>query len=91
MQRGDNQVIQYLIICRSLTYAQRTAKVLERAGISAYVMRPPMEISGEGCMYCVKVSEKRLSDALIALNNANMGHGKIYMLDSDGKSSEVRL
>lgn len=50
-----------------------------------------MEISGESCAYCVKVSEKRISDALVALNNANMGHGKIYMLDSNGKSSEVRL
>lgn len=84
-------MISYLIICRSLTYAQRTARILERAGISAIVMRPPYEISGEGCAYCVKVSEKRISDALIALNNANMDHGKVYILDSAGKSSEVRI
>ena len=84
-------MIHYLIICRSLTYAQRTARVLERAGITAIVMRPPMEISGDGCRYCVKVSEKRISAALIALNNANVIRGKIYMLKDDGSSSEVAL
>ena len=84
-------MIQYLIICRSLTHAQRTARVLERAGITAIVMRPPMEISDEGCTYCVKVSEKRMSSALIALNNANMSRGRIFMLRDDGSSSEVSV
>jgi hypothetical protein len=84
-------VIHYLIICRSLTYAQRTARVLERAGITAIVMRPPMELSDEGCMYCVKVSEKRMPAALIALNNANMSSGKIYMLNHDGSSREIAV
>ena len=31
-------MVYYLIICRSLTYAQRTAAVLERAGISPEVL-----------------------------------------------------
>ena len=29
-------MLYYLIVCRSLTYAQRTAHVLERAGIPLY-------------------------------------------------------
>ena len=28
-------MVYYLIVCRSLTYAQRTASALERAGITA--------------------------------------------------------
>ncbi len=35
----------YLIMCRSLTYAQRVSNALERAGISARVLRSPSEIS----------------------------------------------
>ena len=31
-------MVYYLIICRSLTYAQRTAAALERAGIGADIL-----------------------------------------------------
>ena len=31
----------YLIMCRSLTYAQRVSNALERAGIPARVLRSP--------------------------------------------------
>ncbi len=78
-------------MCRSLTYAQRTAKVLEHAGISTIVMRPPVKIPEKGCIYCVKISEKRLRDALIALNYAGMSHGKIYILYADGSGAEVKV
>lgn len=84
-------MVSYLIICRSLTYAQRTAKVLEHAGISALVMRPPIKIPEKGCIYCVKISEKRLRDALVALNNEGMSHGKIYILYADGSGGEVMV
>ena len=42
-------MVYYLIVCRSLTYAQRTASALERAGITAHILRSPKMISGEGC------------------------------------------
>ena len=51
-------MVYYLIICRSLTYAQRTAAVLERAGITAHIMRTPSSISHGGCSHAVKVSER---------------------------------
>ena len=41
-------MVYYLIVCRSLTYAQRTASALERAGITAHILRSPKMISGEG-------------------------------------------
>ena len=82
-------MVHYLIMCRSLTYAQRTAKALERAGITAIVMRPPVELSREGCAYCVKISERRLSDALVTMKRAGLSHRKIYSLYSDGTSKEV--
>ena len=65
-------MVYYLIICRSLTYAQRTAAVLERAGITARILRSPKSIAGEGCSHAVKVSERRLAEALVLLNRAEL-------------------
>ena len=61
-------MLYYLIVCRSLTYAQRTASALERAGITAHIMRSPKSIAGEGCSHSVKVSQRNLPDALRILH-----------------------
>lgn len=84
-------MINYLMICRSLTYAQKAAKVLERAGITVSVTRTPQGLSEKGCGYCIKVPERRLSQALATLKNANLSPTKIYVLFSDGNYSEVEL
>jgi len=82
-------MLQYLIMCRSLTYAQRSARVLERSGITAIVTKAPQGASQEGCAYCVKVSERRLADALRALKNAELGPKKVFVMDSSGGIREV--
>lgn len=84
-------MINYLIMCRSLTYAQRTAKALEKAGITGVIQRTPQNITTDGCGYCIKVSEKHLSDALVTLQNSDISHGKIFMMYSDGRYSEVQV
>ena len=84
-------MVYYLIVCRSLTYAQRTASVLERAGITARILRSPKSIAGEGCSHAVKVSERRLSDALVLLNRAYLPPKRIYMMEADGSYREVDL
>ena len=84
-------MVYYLIICRSLTYAQRTAKLLERYGISAYIMRTPRTIAGEGCSHAVKVPQRRLNDALRILSRAGMTPQRIFVLEPDGSYREVAL
>lgn len=84
-------MIYYLLICRSLTYAQRAAKALERVGITAIVSRIPQLISADGCGYCVKVSSKHVSNALIALKDAEQYPLKIFVLYADGNYGEVKL
>lgn len=84
-------MVYYLIICRSLTYAQRTAAALERAGITAYIMRAPKTIAGEGCTHAVKVSERRLSDALQVLKRVEMSPQRVFIADADGSYKEVQL
>ena len=82
-------MINYLLVCRSLTYAQRTARALERAGIGAMVVRTPGNIQTHGCGYCVKIPEKRLSETLVTLKRHELSPSKIYMMYSDGRATEV--
>lgn len=84
-------MVYYLIICRSLTYAQRTAAALERAGITAHIMRTPQTLSGNGCSHAVKVSERRLSDALAVLKRAELSPSRVYFISADGSYKEVAL
>ncbi len=84
-------MVYYLIVCRSLTYAQRTAAALERAGITAHMLRSPRSISGDGCSHSVKVSQRSLSDALIVLNKVGLNPEKVYITTGDGSYREVSL
>lgn len=80
---------RYLIMCRSLTYAQRASSALERAGITAVVARAPQGLTRNGCGYCVSVSGNRLDAALPVLERANVPRGKVYRAEPDGRYVEV--
>ena len=84
-------MVYYLIICRSLTYAQRTAQALERAGITAHILRSPRSISGEGCSHAVKVSERNLADALTILGRVGLAPRRVFIQSADGSYKEVQL
>lgn len=79
----------YLIICRSLTYAQRTAAVLERAGIHAPIQRAPKPAAEEGCSHAVRVTEQQLTRALTVLNRAEMSPTRIFLQSRGGDLREV--
>lgn len=83
-------MLYYLIVCRSLTYAQRTAAVLERAGISAYMLRSPKSIAGEGCSHSVKIAQRNLAAALTVLNRVGLNSNRIYIAAGDGSFKEVQ-
>ena len=80
---------QYLIVCRSLTYAQRAQKLLERSGISATLARAPAEATGTGCGYCAKLPGKRLADALKVLKQNGFTPVKILVSRDNGTYDEV--
>ena len=83
--------MRYLIMCRSLTYAQRAAKILERHAISAGVTRAPAGHSGNGCSYCVTVAYGRGIAAADILRREGLLQGKIYQQNTDGTVKEVFL
>ncbi len=82
-------MLYYYLNCRSLTYAQRTAKVLEQGGISASIRRTPKQISGKGCGYSVKLSGRNLSAALNLLDSRNMRPLNVYLVDGYGGYREI--
>lgn len=84
-------MVYYLIICRSLTYAQKTAAALERVGITAHVMRSPKSVSESGCSHAVKISERRLADSLQVLKRVGMSPERVYIISADGSHKEVSL
>lgn len=84
-------MVYYLIVCRSLTYAQRTAVALERAAITAHVMRSPKSIAGEGCSHSVKISQRNLAEALVVLKRVGLSPSRVYINESDGSYKEVEL
>lgn len=79
----------YFIPCRSLTYAQRTAKVLERTGIPTYLSRTPKTIAREGCGHGVKIAEKNIQQALTVLKKVELTPPHLYHSDGDQTFQEV--
>lgn len=84
-------MLYYIIVCRSLTYAQRTERVLERVGITATLMRLPRSLSQEGCGYGVKIAERNLPRALQTLNQNELSPRKVFLAGGEGGYQEVAL
>ena len=81
--------MQYLFMYRSLTYAQRSAKILEHAGITGTVTKLPRSAGTRGCSYGVLVSPKRLRQASEALDTAGIPPEKVFVRSTDGTVREV--
>lgn len=79
---------RYLIMCRSLTYAQRASAALERAGITAPIFRAPQELTTMGCGYCLGIQGHRFQTALRVLDAAGVPYGRLFR-DEDGRYTEV--
>jgi hypothetical protein len=82
-------MLNYLLICRSVTYAQRTAKTLESAGISAIVTRAPHGLQNGGCAYCVRVPGRHIAAALVAVKNAGLPSARVFTQSENGGFREV--
>jgi hypothetical protein len=83
--------MQYLLICRSLTYAQQGARALERVGITATVSRVPKTITTRGCAYCIIVSAKAKERALTQLRGLELGPERVFLRREDGSFQEVEI
>jgi len=76
-------MVNYLMIYKSLTHAQKAAKLLERAGVASTIQKAPRGSAGEGCTYAVSVSERNLPPSLSVLRGAGMSPLKILSVYDD--------
>ena len=80
----------YLFLYRSLTYAQWAAAALERAGITAYLVRTPASLSGQGCGYSLRLSVRDGSDGMAVLRHHGRTPRRVYLSEM-GLYREVLL
>ena len=80
----------YVMIARSVTYAQQMQSVLSAGGVRSQMFRAPRELSDRGCSYAVRVPENQIALALTALRNARLAPVKIY-LTQNNKYREAAL
>ena len=69
----------YLIIARSVTYAQRMQRVLARAGIRCQIFRPPRDLTNLGCAYAVRVAVSDLTAALTTIHRESLDPVQIFL------------
>ena len=67
----------YLFAARSVTHAQRMARLLSDAGISAKIRRAGAAITERGCGYTLEVAERNYTAAIRRLQDAQVEPVKI--------------
>ncbi len=76
--------MQYLLTYRSLTYAQRAARILERAGVTGSLTKVPKDASARGCAYCVAVPARHRDRAVAVLTGAGLAPERVLLRRPDG-------
>ena len=81
--------MHYLLTFRSLTYAQRAARVLERAGVTGTVSRVPKSAATRGCAYCIIVAARHKEKAMGVLSAAGLSPERVLLRHENGSLEEV--
>lgn len=81
--------MRYLFMFRSLTYAQRSARLLERSGITGTVTRMPRSAGTRGCAYGVLISPGSRERAQEVLSAGGLSPERIYIRRPDGSVKEA--
>ena len=83
--------MRYVFMCRSLTYAQSAARVLEKNAISASVKKAPTGLIVSGISYRVSGSYIKGTAAEGVLRREGLLQGKVFLRHDDGSHTEVIL
>lgn len=82
-------MLYYLVMCKSLTYAQRTANLLGRSGIRGEILRAPHSLAVDGCGYCVKILGSYIRQAFVILRNNELMPKRVFGMNQSGQYEEV--
>ena len=62
----------YYITFRSVTYAQRGERALQRGGIRCTLLRTPRWMEEQGCGYCLRLRTREIAAAAALLARAQV-------------------
>lgn len=81
----------YLITFRSVTYAQRGERLMNRTGFRCSVRRTPRWMEEQGCGYSLRVQTDEIARAVQILRREQLPLRKVYLRRDDGGLEEVPL
>lgn len=82
---------EWMITFRSVTYAQRGQRALQRAGIRNQLHRTPRDLSERGCGYCLRLRGWEAPKAVEVLRQEGISYEKLYAIREDGTPQERAL
>lgn len=81
----------YFITFRSVTYAQRGERLMNRAGLRCSVQRTPRWMEEQGCGYSLRVQTDEIARAVRLLKQEQLPLRKVYLRREDGGLEEEAL
>lgn len=81
----------YLITFRSVTFAQRGERVLNRAGERCRLQRTPRWMEEQGCGYSLRLHTGNIGRAVGLLRAEQLPLRKVYLQREDGGLEEIPL
>lgn len=79
---------EWLITFRSVTYAQRGERLLQREKIPCRLLRTPRHLTERGCGYCLRVYEIDAPRAVDLFRRGQLPFEKIYVWKDNGSTEE---
>ncbi len=79
----------YLLLCRSITHAQRMSAALERVGVRGRITRPPVGLTNKGCSYALRIGAAYYDRAMRELAAAQMLPERVFFVSDDGAYREI--
>ena len=78
----------YYITFRSVTYAQRGEKLLEKHNYTCSLQRTPRWMEEQGCGYALRLWTKEIHPAVELLKSQKLPLRRIYVQGFDGQLEE---
>ena len=81
----------YFITFRSVTYAQRGERLLNRWGERCSLKRTPRWMEEQGCGYSLRLQTDNIERAVTLLRGEQLPMRKVYLRREDGSLEEITL
>ena len=81
----------YLITFRSVTYAQRGERLLNRWGERCSLKRTPRWMEEQGCGYSLRLQTDNIERAVTLLRGEQLPMRKVYLRREDGSLEEITV